>query len=95
MILLERVHNVRRGWAHVLSSTDDRAELERFRHRIGAPKSAMQSRRPTAPHWHLDVCGGPRLHALRLGPPEVAIYETTMDLMRAWRAMQQPVREEG
>ena len=66
-----------KGWSHVLSTTNDFDELERFRVRVGAPRQALHasSRRP-----HLDLKLEPRERAL--ADPEVRVFERTADLLR-------------
>jgi hypothetical protein len=77
MLLMDRHNLLARGWSHVVSTTDDIAELEALRVRIGAPSPALQhkGRRP-----HLDLKLEPRERALV--DPEVRVFETTRDLLR-------------
>jgi hypothetical protein len=68
------------GWSHVLSSTMDLDELERFRIRVGAPPQALHLGR-----WpHLDLKLEPR--DLALADPEVQVFERTSDMLRFLKA---------
>ena len=76
-----------KGWSHVLSSTADMDELERFRVRVGAPPQALHLGR-----WpHLDLKLEPRERAL--GDPEVRVFERTSDMLRFLKAVR--VRAKG
>ena len=77
MLLMDRENLLARGWSHVVSTTDDIAELEALRIRVGAPPPALQhkGRRP-----HLDLKWEGRERALR--DPAVKVFETTRDLLR-------------
>lgn len=77
MIVMDRENTMAKGWSHVLSTTNDLDELERFRVRVGAPTQALHasSRRP-----HLDLKLEPRERAL--ADPEVRVFERTADLLR-------------
>ena len=79
---MDRENLLARGWSHVVSTTDDVAELEAFRLRVGAPAAALQL---TNPRWpHLDLRGEPRERALALG--DIVIVERTSELIRYVRA---------
>jgi hypothetical protein len=77
MLLMDRENLLARGWSHVVSTTDDIAELEALRIRVGAPPPALQhkGRRP-----HLDLKWEGRERALR--DPAVTVFETTRELLR-------------
>ena len=77
MLLMDRENLLARGWSHVVSTTDDIAELEALRLRVGAPPAALQrkGRRP-----HLDLKWEGRARALV--DPAVTIFETTRELLR-------------
>jgi len=77
MIVMDRENTMAKGWSHVLSTTNDLDELERFRIRVGAPRQALHaaSRRP-----HLDLKLEPRERAL--ADPEVRVFERTADMLR-------------
>lgn len=80
---MDRENLLARGWSHVVSTTDDVAELEAFRLRVGAPAAALQL---TNPRWpHLDLRSEPRERALALG--DIVIVERTSDLIRYVRAV--------
>ncbi len=65
------------GWSHVLSTTNDLAELEAFRIRVGAPPQALH----LGTRWpHLDLKLEPRDRAL--ADPEVRVFERTAELLR-------------
>lgn len=74
---MDRENAVAKGWSHVLSTTNDLEELDRFRIRVGAPREALHAgnRRP-----HLDLKLEPRDRAL--ADPEVRVFERTSDLLR-------------
>jgi len=74
-----------RGWSHVLSTTNDVAELSAFCERVGAPLSALHVRG----RWpHLDLKLLPR--ALALASPDVRVFERTSDMLRFLRALPLP-----
>ena len=77
MLLMDRHNLLAPEWSHVVSTTDDIAELERLRMRVGAPPPALQhnGRRP-----HLDLKWEPRDRALV--DPEVTVFDTTRELLR-------------
>ena len=80
---MDRENLLARGWSHVVSTSNDVAELEAFRLRVGAPAAALQL---TNPRWpHLDLRGEPRDHALALG--DIVIVERTSDLIRYVRGV--------
>jgi len=88
VIVMDRENALARGWSHVLSTTNDVAELERFRKRVGAPPQALQlgnARRP-----HLDLKLRPR--ELALADPEVRVFERTSDLLRFLKGAGEPPR---
>jgi len=66
-----------RGWSHVLSTTNDVAELRAFCEQVGAPAAALHlgSRWP-----HLDLKLEPRDRAL--ASPGVRVFERTSDMLR-------------
>jgi hypothetical protein len=85
MLLMDRENLLVPGWSHVLSSSNDLAELEAFRARLGVPRGALHLRdgRP-----HLDL----KLWArdLALADPAVQVFESTRELLKAWQALQAP-----
>ena len=78
MIVMDRENTMARGWSHVLSTTNDLEELDRFRIRVGAPRQALHGSNPRWPH--LDLKLEPRDRAL--ADPEVRVFERTADLLR-------------
>lgn len=85
MIVMDRENLYAPGWSHVLSTTNDLAELEAFRIRVGAPPQALHRGNRRWPH--LDLKLEPR--ALALADPEVRVFERTADMLRYLR---QPAR---
>ena len=83
MLLMDRHNLLAPEWSHVVSTTDDIAELEALRLRVGAPPPALQhkGRRP-----HLDLKWEPR--ELALLDPAVMVFETTRELLRYLKALQ-------
>ncbi len=77
MLLMDRHNLLAPEWSHVVSTTDDVAELEALRKRVGAPPPAFShtGRRP-----HLDLKWEARDRALV--DPDVKVFETTRDLLR-------------
>ena len=82
MLLMDRENLLAPGWSHVVSTTDDVAELEALRIRVGAPPPALEhkGRRP-----HLDLKWEARERALV--DPEVTVFETTRELLRYLQEM--------
>jgi hypothetical protein len=66
------------GWSHVLSTTNDLAELEAFRVRVGAPPEALHLGNRRWPH--LDLKLEPRERAL--ASSDVQVFERTQDMLR-------------
>jgi hypothetical protein len=86
VIVMDRVNALAQGWSHVLSTTNDLAELDAFRLRVGAPRQAfhLRGRRP-----HLDLKDAPR--ELALIQPDVRVFGRTSDMLRFMREL----REQG
>jgi hypothetical protein len=80
---MDRENAVAPGWSHVLSTTNDVAELDRFRERVGAPRQALQLGNRRWPH--LDLKLEPRERAL--ADPEVHVFERTSDMLRYLKAL--------
>jgi hypothetical protein len=83
VIVMDRENAVAPGWSHVLSTTNDLAELEAFRIRVGAPPQALHLGNRRWPH--LDLKLEPRALALTL--PEVRVFERTAEMLRYLRAL--------
>ena len=82
-----------RGWSHVLSTTNDIAELRAFCDRVGAPPSALHLGNRRWPH--LDLKLQPRERALAC--PDVRVFERTSDMLRFLRlhATRDGTRDDG
>jgi hypothetical protein len=83
VIVMDRNNLTAPGWSHVLSTTNDVAELDRFREQVGAPPQALQLGNRRYPH--LDLKLEPRDRAL--ADPEVRVFERTADMLRFVKAM--------
>jgi hypothetical protein len=84
VIVMDRENLYAPGWSHVLSTTNDIAELESFGERVGAPRQALHLGNRRWPH--LDLKLEPRERAL--ASPEVRVFERTADMIRFLRARQ-------
>jgi hypothetical protein len=82
MLLMDRENLMAAGWSHVLSTTNDLAELDALRARIGAPRQAFHLGNGSRPH--LDLKLEPRELALR--DPDVKVFESTRAMLRYWHA---------
>ena len=83
MIVMDRENIWARGWSHVLSTSNDVAELRAFCERVGAPPAALHLRG----RWpHLDLTLLPR--EVALASPDVRVFERTPDMLRFLRASQ-------
>ena len=78
MIVMDRENTMARGWSHVLSTSNDLDELDRFRIRVGAPRQALHAGNRRWPH--LDLKLEPRDRALT--DPQVRVFERTSDMLR-------------
>ncbi len=87
MIVMDRVNALAPGWSHVLSTTNDLAELDAFRIRVGAPRQAfhLRGRRP-----HLDLKDAPR--HLALIQPDVRVFERTSEMLRFLKELREEER---
>jgi hypothetical protein len=83
VIVMDRRNLSAPGWSHVLSTTNDVAELDRFRVRVGAPPQALQLGNRRYPH--LDLKLEPRERAL--ADPQVRVFERTSDMLRYLKSM--------
>ncbi len=83
MIVMDRENLHAPGWSHVLSTTNDLAELEAFRILVGAPPEALHLGNRRWPH--LDLKLEPRALALTL--PEVRVFERTAEMLRYLRGL--------
>ncbi|HTO74346.1 MAG TPA: hypothetical protein VMJ30_11005 [Gemmatimonadales bacterium] len=78
MIVMDRENLHAPGWSHVLSTTNDLEELERFRLQVGAPLRAFHVRGVRRPH--LDLKLEPRDRAL--AAHGVKVFDRTIELVR-------------
>jgi hypothetical protein len=78
VIVMDRDNIFARGWSHVLSTTNDLAELRAFAHQVGAPAAALHLGNRRWPH--LDLKLEPRERAL--ASPGVRVFERTSDMLR-------------
>jgi hypothetical protein len=78
VIVMDRENIFARGWSHVLSTTNDVAELRAFAQRVGAPAAALHLGNRRWPH--LDLKLEPRERAL--ASPGVRVFERTSDMLR-------------
>ncbi len=83
MIVMDRENPMARGWSHVLSTTNDLEELDRFRERVGAPRQALHLGNHRWPH--LDLKLEPRERAL--ADPAVLVFQRTADMLRFLKEM--------
>ena len=83
MIVMDRENRSARGWSHVLSTTNDLEELDRFRIRVGAPQQALHLGNRRWPH--LDLKLEPRERAL--ADPAVRVFERTAEMLRYLKAL--------
>ena len=81
MIVMDRENLYAPGWSHVLSTSNDIAELEAFRELVGAPRQALHLGTRRWPH--LDLKLEPRARAL--ASPDVRVFERTADMIRFLR----------
>ena len=81
MIVMDRENLFVKGWSHVLSTTNDIAELRAFCVRVGAPPGALHLGNRRWPH--LDLKLEPRARAL--AAPDVRVFERTSDMLRFLR----------
>ncbi len=84
MLLMDRENLMVPGWSHVLSSTNDLAELEALRQRVGAPPRALHRKDPARPHLDLKLVS----RALALVDAEVRVFDSTKELLRCWHGFQ-------
>ena len=82
MIVMDRENLLVPGWSHVLSSTNDLAELEAFRKEVGAPRQALH----LGKRWpHLDLKLESRDRAL--AHPGVRVFERTPEMLRFLKSL--------
>jgi hypothetical protein len=81
VIVMDRENLYAPGWSHVLSTSNDLAELDAFRQRVGAPAQALHLGNHRWPH--LDLKLEPRDRAL--ADPTVRVFDRTPDMLRFLR----------
>jgi hypothetical protein len=86
VIVMDRENLWAPGWSHVLSSSNDLAELDRFRKRVGAPAQALHLGNRRWPH--LDLKLKPRQRAL--ADPTVRVFERTAEMLRYLKSSSGP-----
>jgi len=86
VIVMDRENIWARGWSHVLSTSNDVAELRQFCDLVGAPPSALHLRNRRWPH--LDLKLAPR--ELALARPDVRVFERTSDMLRYLKTLTVP-----
>jgi hypothetical protein len=82
LIVMDRENLFAPGWSHVLSTSNDVAELRAFARRVGAPVEALHLSNRRWPHLDLKLL--PRERALSC--PEVRVFERTSDMIRFLKA---------
>jgi hypothetical protein len=82
LIVMDRENLFAPGWSHVLSTTNDLAELRAFARRVGAPAQALHLGNRRWPHLDLKLL--PRERAL--SAPDVRVFERTSDMLRFLRS---------
>jgi hypothetical protein len=83
VIVMDRENLRAPGWSHVLSSSNDLGELDRFRKRVGAPPEALHLGNRRWPH--LDLKLEPRARAL--ADPSVRVFERTSEMLRYLKSL--------
>jgi hypothetical protein len=78
VIVMDRENLWARGWSHVLSTTNDVAELREFCRQVGAPPTALHRGTRRWPHLDLKLAARDRA----LASPEVQVFERTSDMLR-------------
>jgi hypothetical protein len=86
VIVMDRKNLWAPGWSHVLSTTNDVAELREFCGRVGAPPAALHlGNRGRWPHLDLKLL--PRERALACS--DVRVFERTSDMLRFLKSLHQ------
>ena len=88
---MDRENTMAKGWSHVVSTTNDLDELDRFRIRVGAPRQALHLGNRRWPH--LDLKLEPRERAL--ADPEVRVFERTADMLRFLKGLKERTSDGG
>jgi hypothetical protein len=85
VIVMDRENLHAPGWSHVLSTSNDLAELEAFRVLVGAPRQALHLGNRRWPH--LDLKLEPRDRALVA--PGVRVFERTSEMLRYVKSLRE------
>jgi Protein of unknown function (DUF4031) len=86
VIVMDRENLLAPGWSHVLSTTNDLAELDAFRQEVGAPRQALHFGRK----WpHLDLKQEPRDRAL--AHPGARVFESTPEMLRFIKSLREGI----
>jgi hypothetical protein len=78
VIVMDRENLFAKGWSHVLSTSNNIAELRAFCLRVGAPLTALHLDNSRWPHLDLNL--EPRERAL--AAPDVLVFERTSEMLR-------------
>jgi len=90
MIVMDRENLWAPGWSHVLSTSNDIAELQAFCARVGAPAAALH----LGGRWpHLDLKLEPRELAFRCS--DVRVFERTSDMLRFLKGLPLAIAKRG
>jgi hypothetical protein len=90
VIVMDRENLHAPGWSHVLSTTNDLAELDAFRREVGAPAQALHLGRK----WpHLDLKLESRARAL--AHPGVRVFASTPEMVRYLKSLRVSFPSEG
>ena len=81
MLVMDRKNLYAPGWSHVLSTSNDLAELEAFRIRVGAPAAALHISNRGVPHLDLKL----EARDQALASPEVRVFERTAEMLHYLR----------
>lgn len=84
MLMMDRENLLVPGWSHVLSSTNDLAELEALCHQLGVPRRAIHHRHGERPHVDLKLWA----RDIAMHDPAITVYPTTRELLKAWHKLQ-------
>jgi hypothetical protein len=85
VIVMDRENLHAPGWSHVLSTSNDLAELDAFRVLVGAPRQALHLGNRRWPH--LDLKLEPRDRALLA--PGVRVFERTSEMLRYVKSLRE------
>jgi hypothetical protein len=89
VIVMDRENLWARGWSHVLSTTNDVAELREFCRRVGAPPSALHLGNRRWPHLDLKLEARDRA----LESPGVRVFGRTSEMLRFLKALPLALKE--